>query len=194
MSSSATAAPPVLANQLIWRFVGVAGALLLLWFFGYEQHLAVDGRLDQALCSQIARAGAGVLRGLGFEARAGGTHSQMLYLGGQAAVWVGPPCNGLVLYALFGGFVLAYPGPLRHKLWYLPLGLALIWTLNVLRVAALALNHQYAPGSMDFNHHYTFAFVVYAAIFGLWMWWARRLAEPAAPAAEPAAGPSPATR
>ena len=49
----------------------------------------------------------------------------------------------------------------------------------MLRVAALALNHQYARGSLDFNHHYTFTFVVYACIFGLWMLWARRLAIPA---------------
>jgi exosortase/archaeosortase family protein len=81
-----------------------------------------------------------------------------------------------VLYALFGGFVLAFPGPWQRKLWFIPLGMALIWVLNVLRVAALALNHHYAHQSVDFNHHYTFTFMVYACIFGLWMLWARRLA------------------
>ena len=54
--------------------------------------------------------------------------------------------------------------------------MAIIWGLNVLRLAALALNHQYAHRSVDFNHHYAFTFVVYACIFGLWMLWARRLA------------------
>lgn len=171
-------AAPDAANKLVWRFVAVAVALLLLWFFGYEQNLAPDGRLDQALCSNIARAAATLLRLFGFEARAAGLHAQMLYFGSEPAVWVGPPCNGLVLYVLFAGFVLAYPGPIRHKLWYVPLGMGLIWLLNVLRVAALALNHKYAPESLDFNHHYTFTFVVYACIFGLWMWWARHLAGP----------------
>ena len=101
-------------------------------------------------------------------------------MNGQAAVVVGPPCNGLILYALFGGFVVAFPGPWQRKLWYIPLGIAIIWGLNVLRVAALAINHHYAHASVDFNHHYTFTFVVYAFIFGLWMLWAQRLARPAA--------------
>ena len=85
----------------------------------------------------------------------------------------------LVLYALFGGFVLAFPGPWQRKLWFIPLGIAIIWVLNVMRVAALALNHHYAHQSVDFNHHYTFTFIVYGCIFGLWMLWARRLAVPA---------------
>jgi exosortase family protein XrtF len=167
-----------LHNRLITRFIVVATALLLLWFFGYEQWLAVDGRLDSLLCTNIADAGAALLRALGFTAGIASTNSQLLLLEGQPAVVVGPPCNGLVLYALFAGFVLAYPGPWMRKLWYIPLGMGLIWGLNVLRVAMLALNHQYAPRSLDFNHHYTFSFVVYACIFGLWMLWVRRLAGP----------------
>ena len=159
----------------------MATALLLLWFFGYEQTLAVDGRLDKLLCGNITAAGASVLRLMGLDARVDTASSQLLLLAGKPAVIVGPPCNGLVLYALFAGFVLAYPGPFGRKLWYIPLGIVLIWLLNVVRVALLALNHEYSPASLDFNHHYTFSFVVYACIFGLWMLWARRLAGPLEP-------------
>lgn len=176
ISSSSVPLPP--ANWLVGRFVAVATALLLLWFFGYERTLAVDGRLDQSLCGHVAAGGAAVLRAVGFRAGLAPASPQLLLLGGRPAVWVGAACNGLVLYALFGGFVLAYPGPFGRKLWYVPLGIALIYALNVLRVAALALNQHYAPNSLNFNHHYTFTFIVYACIFGLWMLWARRLAGP----------------
>lgn len=179
MSPSSSATPP--PANLVKRFVLVASGLLLLWFFGYEQTLATDGRFDKMLCSHIARSGGVALRAMGFSA--GTTNPadpQLLYLAGKPAVWVGAPCNGLVLYALFAGFVLAYPGPWRRKLWYIPVGILFIYGLNVVRVAVLALNHQYSPGSMDFNHHYTFSFLVYAFIFGLWMLWARRLAGPLA--------------
>jgi exosortase/archaeosortase family protein len=84
------------------------------------------------------------------------------------------PCNGLVLYALFSGFIVAFPGPARRKLWFIPLGLFLIYSLNVLRVIALSINTYYDHKSADFNHHYTFTAVVYASIFALWMWWATR--------------------
>lgn len=157
--------------------------MYLAWFFGYEQWLARDGRLDAALCAHLTRAGVGLLQGAGFAATVSPTNAVLVLMSGQPSVVVGPPCNGLVLYALFGGFVLAFPGPWSRKLWFIPLGVALIWGLNVLRVAALALNHHYAHQSVDFNHHYTFTFVVYACIFGLWMLWARRLAGKPSPAA-----------
>ena len=169
-------------NRLLYRFLVVAGAMYLVWFFGYEQWLAYDGRLDSVLCNQITAASVWLLRVIGFTASVDARHANLVLMNGQPAVEMFSPCNGLVLYALFAGFVVAFPGPWQRKLWYIPAGIALIWSLNVLRVAALAVNHYYAHQSVDFNHHYTFSFVVYACIFGLWMLWAKRLAIPAAPA------------
>lgn len=163
-------------NRLLFRFLLVAAAMYLVWFFGYEQWLAKDGRLDELLCVQIASTSAALLRFVGFQAGLDPGFSRLLVLNGQPSVIVGTPCNGLVLYALFGGFVLAFPGPWQRKLWFIPAGMALIWLLNVVRVAVLALNHYYSQETIDFNHHYTFTFVVYSCIFGLWMLWAKRLA------------------
>jgi exosortase family protein XrtF len=163
-------------NRLLFRFLLVATAMYLTWFFGYQQWLGPDGRLDAALCAQIAQASIGLLRLLGFDAALGTEQYPLVLMNGQPSVAVFPPCNGLVLYALFAGFVLAFPGPWRRKAWFIPAGMALIWVLNVVRVAALAINHHYAHQTVEFNHHYTFNFVVYGCIFGLWMLWARRLA------------------
>ncbi len=44
---------------------------------------------------------------------------------------------------------------------------------NVLRVAALSLNHMYSRGTVDFNHKYTFTVLVYAFIFFLWHLWVK---------------------
>ena len=149
--------------------------MYLVWFFVYEQWLSPVGQLDMALCQQISSATVVLLQSLGFAATIDPTVSTLIVMNGQQAVIVGKPCNGLVLYALFSGFVLAFPGPWRTKLWFIPLGIALIWCLNIIRVAALAINFYYAHQSVDFNHHYTYTFVVYSCIFGLWMLWARRL-------------------
>ena len=176
---TATLSPPTSSNnRLLFRFLFVAGLMYLAWFFGYEQWLAHDGRLDAALCTQITAASVLLLRAFGFAATLDGVHPNLVLMRGIPSVVVGPSCNGLVLYALFAGFVVAFPGSWLRKLWYIPAGIFLIWCLNVVRVAALAINHHYAHGSVDFNHHYTFTFVVYAFIFGLWMLWAKRLAGP----------------
>ena len=179
MQTTAPLAPAAPGNRLLLRFVLVAVAMYLAWFFGYEQWLAHDGRLDLYLCTQIAQASVGLLQLLGFDASISPTTSTLVLISNIPTVIIGTPCNGLVLYALFGGFVLAFPGPWQRKLWFIPAGMALIWVLNVVRVAALAINHHYAHASVDFNHHYTFTFIVYACIFGLWMLWAKRLAVPA---------------
>ena len=174
-------------NRPLFRFILITTLVYLGWFFGYEQWLARDGRLDLALCAQITRTSAALLRGGGFAAAVDPGNRAVLMMNGAPAVVVGAPCDGMVLYALFAGFVLAFPGPGRRKLWFIPAGMGLIWGLNVLRVAALALNHHYARQSVDFNHHYTFTFVVYVCIFALWMLWARRLAVPDAQLAFPRA-------
>lgn len=166
--------PRPAGNQLLFRFLLVAAAMYLAWFFGYEQWLAHDGRLDAVLCQNIAHSSVAMLQTMGFAATLSAPN--LVVMAGEPSVIVGVPCNGLVLYALFTGFVLAFPGPWLRKAWFIPAGVALIWVLNLVRVAALAINHHYAHQSVDFNHHYTFTFIVYACIFGLWMLWAKRLA------------------
>ena len=175
-TTSPQSAVPGSSNRLLFRFLLVAGLMYLAWFFGYEQWLAHDGRLDAVLCAHITAASVWLLHTVGFAATVDPANIDLVLMSGQPSVVVYPPCYGLVLYALFAGFVLAFPGPWQRKLWYIPAGIALIWVLNILRVAALAINHHYAHQSVDFNHHYTFTFIVYGFIFGLWMLWAKRLA------------------
>lgn len=156
-----------------WQFLLIAAGLYLGWLLLYEGVLAPDGRLDTWLSVNIAAASAALLRGLGFVASAK-SNTTLLLMDGLPAVTVGAPCDGLVLYALFAGFVIAFPAPLRSKLWFIPAGIIILYLLNIVRVGALALNHHYAHQSVDFNHHYTFSFVVYSCICLLWIWWVRR--------------------
>ncbi|RZK61978.1 MAG: hypothetical protein EOO59_03755, partial [Hymenobacter sp.] len=129
--------------------------------------------LDHNLCINLASTGAGLLRVLGFAGSAA-QGSPVVAVNGAPAVSVGTPCDGMALYALFAGFVVALPGPWRPKLWFVPLGILVIYLLNITRIAVLALNHYYYHASVDFNHHYTFTFIVYGFIGAMWMWWARR--------------------
>jgi exosortase/archaeosortase family protein len=162
-----------------WQFLLLAAGLYLVWLIGYEGFIGPDGRLDTWLSVNIAAASAGLLRLLGFAASVG-ANTTVLLMDGQPAVVVGAPCDGLVLYALFTGFIVAFPGPLRPKLWFIPLGVVGLYLLNILRVGGLALNQHYAHQSVDFNHHYTFSFVVYGCICALWMQWVRWYGLPAA--------------
>jgi exosortase/archaeosortase family protein len=181
------------SSRSLWRFGLVCGSFLLLWMVGSAYGLGASSPLDDVLCRQLAAGSAGLLRLLGWQAGVSASAPNMLVLNGLPAVWVGGQCDGLVLYVLLTGFVLAYPGPARRRLWFIPLGIAALWLLNVVRIVALALNHRYSPETFEFNHHYAFNAVAYAALGGLWMLWTRQ-SLPAAPAtaSSPAASLAPA--
>jgi exosortase/archaeosortase family protein len=161
-------------TRQLWRFGLVCGGLLLLWVVGSAYGLGVASPLDDLLCRQLAAGSVWGLRALGWQAGVAAATPNLLLLNGAPTVVVGAPCDGLVLYALLVGFVLAYPGSNQRRLWFIPVGIAALWLLNVIRIMALALNHRYSPETFDFDHHYAFNAVAYAALGGLWLLWTRQ--------------------
>ncbi len=181
--------PTASSTRQAWRFGLLCGAFILLWVVGAVNGLGSDSALDEVLCHQLAAASAWGLRALGWAATTDAQQPRLLVLNGQPSVIVGAPCDGLVLYALLAGFVLAYPGPARRRLWFIPLGILALWLLNIVRIIALALNHRYSPETFEFDHHYAFNALAYAALSGLWLLWTRQAgAAAAATEPEPEAG------
>src|SRR5438128_2051055 len=45
---------------------------------------------------------------------------QVIGIDGSNGVWVGSNCNAITLFCLFAVFIIAYPGPFRNKIWYVP--------------------------------------------------------------------------
>lgn len=96
--------------------------------------------------------------------------------GNRRPILIGDECNGFKLFSIFTIFLLSFPGNIKSKLWFIPMGLVIIHFANVIRVMALALINNYHPRFLDFNHLYTFTVFVYAIIFLLWYWWAKKYA------------------
>jgi len=174
-------------TRQLWRFGLVCGGLLLLWVVGSAYGLGVASPLDDLLCRQLAAGSVWGLQALGWQAGVAAATPNLLLLNGAPTVVVGAPCDGLVLYALLIGFVLAYPGSNQRRLWFIPMGIAALWLLNVVRIIALALNHRYSPETFEFDHHYAFSAVAYAALGGLWLLWTRQPMAGETSAQQPAA-------
>jgi len=167
----------ILQNKL-YRFIFFSALLYLGWLFIYEYWLHPLGFLDRAMIDNIIWATSNLLELLSFNLIGDFPFDEGIRtvgIDGTHGVWVGDPCNGISLFALFTGFVLAYPGPVKHKLWYIPLGLILIHVINVIRVTALVMIVYYAPEYLEFNHTYTFTLFVYGFVFLMWWYWASRL-------------------
>jgi exosortase family protein XrtF len=161
------------------RFITIAGILYVILYLIYQFVVKRYTYYDQAFIGQIIRAADVVLRAVGYKTFMvlQDRDFQVIGIDGSNGVWVGSNCNALTLFALFSVFVIAYPGHQKAKLWFIPAGMIAIHLLNILRVVALALIANYYPSRLDFNHTYTFTFLIYAFIFGLWMLWINKFAD-----------------
>jgi exosortase family protein XrtF len=116
-----------------------------------------------------------LLKVIGFDTFQG-NHETIRTIGiqGTHGLWIGDPCNGLTLFALFSLFIAAYPGKWKHKLWFIPLGVTLIHFMNVIRITALCIITLKSPQWLNFNHTYLFQTLMYLFIFALWYVWIRK--------------------
>ena len=153
----------------VLRFLLFTLGLCLCWFILYDFWLS---GLEDRLTFKVVDASVALLNTLGYNARAS---DYMIQINGMDMVFVYHACNGMILMALFSGFIIAFPGRWEMKLLYIPIGILVINLVNVLRVTALAINAHYYSHTVEFNHKYTFTIIVYAVIFALWMLWIKRL-------------------
>jgi exosortase family protein XrtF len=157
------------------RFFILAFALYFVWYLTHELVIKPYTAIDEKLISLIVSNSADFLKALGFNTYQSYEDKDMQLVGvdGAHPVWIGAPCNALTLFMFFTLFIMAFPGSIKKKLWFIPMGIIIIHIANVLRVSALALISFYAPTYLEFNHTYTFTIIVYGIIFLLWMWWVK---------------------
>lgn len=160
-------------------FILKASILYGLCYFLYEFIIKRNTKGDQLFIREIINLSQWIFNLLGYKTFASKEVNDVQVFGidGSNGVWIGGPCNGITLMFLFAVFVIAYPGNIKNKLWYVPLGILIVHTINILRIIALALIAYYYPQYLDFNHTYTFTFVAYSAVFGLWMLWVNKFAK-----------------
>lgn len=164
-----------LSNQdkFISLFILKAVGLYLVWYLLYDNWLLKDGWADHFLINHLVTTTEMILKFFGFTVF---TYSDAVGVDGTHGVLIGTPCNGLSLFALFTGFIVIFPGKLKDKLFFIPMGLIAIHLLNILRLVGLAIVVVYYPDSLQFNHKYTFTIIVYVFIFILWMIWVNKYA------------------
>jgi exosortase family protein XrtF len=146
----------------------------------YEVWLHPAGIWDRTIVDNLVVISNGMLGLFGYETfeAAAGDPIRTAGIDGTSGVWIGDPCNGFSLFALFIIFMITYPGPWKQKLWYIPMGLIAIHLINAIRIAALAYLLKENWQWLDFNHNYTFTIIVYGMVFLLWYIWAVKYAAP----------------
>jgi len=165
-----------ISSNAFVRFIISSGALYLLLYLIYQFIIKRYTFYDQKFIGSIIESADTLLHALGYTTFKVLQDRDMQVIGvdGSNGVWVGSNCNAITLFALFSVFIITYPGNQKHKLWFIPAGILAIHLLNILRVVALALISYYYPQYLNFNHTYTFTFLVYFFIFLLWIIWVNK--------------------
>ncbi|MBU1349250.1 archaeosortase/exosortase family protein [Patescibacteria group bacterium] len=83
-------------------------------------------------------------------------------------------CSGLKqFYQILVLFVL-FPGPWKHKLWFIPMSIVIMHGVNILRIVILSAVVLWRPDYWDFIHDWVLRPGFYVVIFGLWVVWVER--------------------
>lgn len=87
-------------------------------------------------------------------------------------------CGGMKqMYQVFFLFIL-FPGPWKHKLWYIPLSFFIMYLTNVFRIIALSIVILIIPDYWDFSHDWILRPFFYVVLFGLWVFWVEFIVNP----------------
>lgn len=112
---------------------------------------------------------------MGYEGQA---YDRVFMIEGTRGIYIGNSCLGVSAMAIFAGLIIAYPGPWKRKLWYIPLGMLLVQGSNLFRLVGLALLQKHSTEAfVQFNHGYTYVIITYSFIFLLVVFWFNKLAD-----------------
>lgn len=166
-------------KSILRSFAIRAVILFVGWMVAYHGFIKPDGRANEWLTTKVVQGTKMGLNLLGYDVTPNlniddPKADKYVFIDGQPVVLVDDPCNGLELIALFIGFLLCFPGPWKYKLIVMPIGSMIVFLINIIREITLALNYKYFQQTFDFNHKYTYVFIVYLIIFLMWRFWLNR--------------------
>jgi len=153
------------------KFIG----LTVLFYFVLL--IPVFKRVEFAATVADARLCGAVLNLLGQHNHVDGT---TLLSGQRSVITVAPSCSGFDFLCFFIAAVLVFPVPVRRKIPGVIIGVPLLLTLNLVRIASLYFLGLHYPGVFDVAHQDVWAIILIAAsiiLYIIWMRWAGPVTE-----------------
>jgi exosortase/archaeosortase family protein len=102
------------------------------------------------------------------------TEDRTLLFENTGFITINHGCSGLKQILQFLLLMLVFPGPWKHKAWFIPMGILLVHFTNLFRITGLAVITITIPEHWDFAHDNIFRPFFYVVIFSLWVWWVEK--------------------
>ncbi len=160
--------------NLLLQFSINGFVLFLFWVFFYKFlrynvyiHLAYEATINYTV-DYLLYGSKFITELFGFETIIKGKVLRIIETGG---VRLDRGCMGRNLIGMFAGFIIAYPGNPKNKLWYIPLGVFFITIINMVRISGLVIISSCCPDNIDINHYIVFQSAVLILTFLMWGLW-----------------------
>jgi exosortase/archaeosortase family protein len=100
--------------------------------------------------------------------------NRTMYFQNNGYISIDLGCSGLKPILQFILLMLLFPGPWKHKAWFIPMGIVMVHLTNLFRITGLAVITVTIPEYWEFAHDNLFRPFFYVVIFFLWVWWAEK--------------------
>jgi exosortase family protein XrtF len=84
-------------------------------------------------------------------------------------------CNSLSVIILFIAFIVAFAERIKKTVLFILAGAVLIYGINIIRIAILAVALSNYPHQEKILHGVVFPAIIYGMVFVLWMLWVRKI-------------------
>ena len=86
-------------------------------------------------------------------------------------------CNAVSIIILFISFVVSFSGKIKNTVLFILFGIAVIYILNIVRIALLTILLFHFPGNQQILHGVLFPLIIYGIVFILWIIWVNKFSK-----------------
>ena len=148
------------------KFIFKGAFLYLIWlaFRKYTYVYGLDGAFTHNYSNLYLLVSDFIIRMIGYSPVTDYDSSSMYIPGGNGII-IQYGCLAIGIMFHFVIFIVAYPGSIKGKVWFIPLGLIVIFLVNSVRIALLAWIDCFKSEYFDLFHNFMFSAIIYAIVF-----------------------------
>jgi len=98
----------------------------------------------------------------------------LIFLKNNSSIFINESCSGFKQMVQIVILFVLFPGPWKHKLWFIPACIVSMFFVNVIRVIGLSYAMIWSPEHWDFIHLWIMRPFYYLAIFIMWVIWVEK--------------------
>lgn len=161
--------------RFIFMFLG-SYLMFSVFYQLYLKHFSSEVYYPDIITHLVAKQSEILINSFGYDAHIQPNQfepSMKLFVNNTYLARIVEGCNAVSIMILFTAFVLSFFGKLKMTLLFIFAGIVIIYAMNILRIAILAVGIYELPQHTEFLHSIIFPLIIYGTVFLLWVIWVR---------------------